>query len=259
MALQPFIDYYRVLEVAPSATQGEIRQAFRRLVLKAHPDKNPRRTAWSERRIRELIEAYETIGNREKRLRFDQECRQRRDGPRRTAPTKPKESEFFFFKKSDPGACALRILYFLLHGRGAEALPLLGKMEAKRGPGFLREELDVRDYLDCLFLLGEYHIEKREYREALRRLRAFYLHERHARFPRHYLDAVVAHLKDLYLRKLPQTVPPLEALDLLQEAGDLDLGKRERESLSTLSEALRSRLRGRGAAEGAGGRGKVTA
>jgi curved DNA-binding protein CbpA len=233
-----FLDYYRILEVNPTASLQEIRRSFRRLVLKVHPDKNPERTEWSERRIRELIEAYEVIGDDEKRRRFDVEYRLR---SKTVTPPPPRERDFFFFKKSDPNACAHRILYFLLHGRGDEAIPLLSRLEGRRGPGFLRDELDRSDYLDCLFLLGEYHLGKREYRQALGRLRAFYLHERNTRYPRHYIDAVVAHLKDLYLRKLPHILPPQEALSLLEEAIDLKLGKKEQSLFVKLAEDLRAR------------------
>lgn len=229
-----FIDYYRVLEVPPSASAQEIRRSFRRLVLRAHPDKNPERIEWSERRMRELIRAYEVIGDYEKRRRFDAEYKQRR-----RTHAEPRESQLFFFRKSDPGAYALRILYYLLNRRGREAVPLLQSLEALHGPGFLAEQLDRGDYLDCLFLLGEFHLERREYLKALKRLRAFYLHERDARYPRHYLEVVVTHLKDLYLRKLPQTLEPSEALRHLREARELRLGRRDRLTLARVAEILK--------------------
>ena len=245
MPARPFVDYYRILEVPPSASLQEIRRSFRRLVLQAHPDKNPDHTEWSERRIRELIQAYEVVGDSEKRGLFDVEYKLKK----RSAPQKPRESEFFFFKKSDPGALALRILYYLLHGRGREAVPLLLRMEAKHGDRFLADKLDRGDYLDCLFLLGEYFLGQREYRSALDRMRAFYLHERNARYPRHYLDAVVAHLKDLYLKKIPQSLPPEEALTRLEEAADLQMGARERALFARVAEELRARLPRTGAAK----------
>jgi len=233
-----FCDYYRILEVHPSASAQEIRRAFRKLVLQAHPDKNPDRREWSERRIRVLIQAYEIIGNSQKRQRFDLEYRARQ----RSAPVAFREDQLFFFRKSDPEAYAHRVLYYLLNGRGREAVPVLAKMEARHGSTFLKDELDRGDYLDCLFLLGEYHLENRQYREALLRMRAFYLHERNARYPRHYLDAVVNHLKDLYLRKIPQHLPPSEALYLLHEAEDLALRPRDLEILERVSEKLRRKI-----------------
>ena len=241
-----FVDFYRILEVDPTASHQEIRRSFRRLILKAHPDKNPDRSAYSERRVRDLIAAYEVVGDRTRRKEFDRSYRTR--ARTSTGPSRPRESEFFFFKKSDPNACAHRILYFLLQGRGAEAVPLLSRLEARRGPEYLREELDKADYLDSLFLLGEYHLGRREYREAFRRLRTFYLHERNSRYPRHYLDAVIGLLKDLYIRKLPSVLPPEEALLRLREAADLRLGKRDQDLVLKVAGELREKLAGNGTA-----------
>ena len=120
-------------------------------------------------------------------------------------------------------------------------MPLLARLESRHGPGFLAAELDRDDYLDCLFLLGEHHLEKREYLEAFKRMRTFYLHERNARYPRHYLEAVITHLKDLYLRKLPQTLPPEEALLKLKEAAELRLGRRDQAHLERKVEELKRR------------------
>ena len=250
MPVQSTIDYYRILGVPPNATAEEIRRSFRRLVLLLHPDKNPDRSERSERRIRELIEAYEVIGDREKRRAFDVEFGRRKSDSRQRASGragkgesgKVPEETLFFFRKSDPNAYALRVLYFLVNGRGPEAVPLLTQLEERWGAGFLRQELERGDYLDCLFLLGEYHLGRREYVAAFRRIRAFWLHDRNSRFPRHYLDAVVTHLKDLYLRRLPQSMAPSEAIEALREAADLDLSARERVRLERVLGELRAKL-----------------
>ena len=60
------LDYYNILGVSESASGEDIRRAYRRLVLDAHPDKNPHRREWAEHRIRLLIEAFDILGNDEK-------------------------------------------------------------------------------------------------------------------------------------------------------------------------------------------------
>ncbi|MFI0347565.1 MAG: molecular chaperone DnaJ [Chthoniobacterales bacterium] len=63
-------DYYEVLGVARAAQQEEIKRAYRKLAVKYHPDKNPG-DATSETRFKEIAEAYDVIGNSEKRAAYD--------------------------------------------------------------------------------------------------------------------------------------------------------------------------------------------
>lgn len=63
-------DYYKVLGVSRSATQDEIKKAYRRLALKFHPDKN--RAPDAEDKFKEVSEAYEVLSDKNKRETFDQ-------------------------------------------------------------------------------------------------------------------------------------------------------------------------------------------
>ncbi|MBE0479985.1 MAG: DnaJ domain-containing protein [Dehalococcoidia bacterium] len=64
-------DYYRVLGVSREASSEDIRKAFRRLALEYHPDRNPGNTQEAEARFKEINEAYEILGDAEKRWRYD--------------------------------------------------------------------------------------------------------------------------------------------------------------------------------------------
>ena len=64
-------DYYKVLGVAKSATEKEIKAAYRKLARKHHPDFNPGKKD-SETRFKEINEAYEVLGDAEKRRRYDE-------------------------------------------------------------------------------------------------------------------------------------------------------------------------------------------
>ncbi|MFY0674628.1 MAG: J domain-containing protein [Bacteroidia bacterium] len=64
-------DYYKVLGVSKSASQDEIKKAYRKLAVKYHPDKNEG-NAKAEARFKEITEAYEVLGNAENRQKYDQ-------------------------------------------------------------------------------------------------------------------------------------------------------------------------------------------
>jgi len=64
-------DYYETLGVPKSASDDEIKKAFRKLAVKYHPDKNPGDKA-AETKFKEIGEAYEVLKDKQKRQRYDQ-------------------------------------------------------------------------------------------------------------------------------------------------------------------------------------------
>lgn len=64
-------DYYKVLGLEKTASADVIKKAYRKLAVKYHPDKNPGNKA-SEEKFKELNEAYEVLGDKEKRQRYDE-------------------------------------------------------------------------------------------------------------------------------------------------------------------------------------------
>jgi len=63
-------DYYKTLGVSKTATEKEIKSAFRKLAQRYHPDKNPGDNK-AEEKFKEINEAYEVLGDPQKRAKYD--------------------------------------------------------------------------------------------------------------------------------------------------------------------------------------------
>jgi molecular chaperone DnaJ len=63
-------DYYEVLGVEKDASADEVKRAYRKLAIQYHPDKNPGNPE-AEEKFKELAEAYQVLGDADKRARYD--------------------------------------------------------------------------------------------------------------------------------------------------------------------------------------------
>jgi len=60
-------DYYEILGIPKTATENEIKRAYRKLAHQYHPDKN----GGDDKKFKEINEAYQVLGNKEKKEQFD--------------------------------------------------------------------------------------------------------------------------------------------------------------------------------------------
>lgn len=65
-----FIDYYKILELDKSATESDIKKAYRRLARKLHPDLNPNDEN-AKKKFQQINEAHEVLSDPEKRKQYD--------------------------------------------------------------------------------------------------------------------------------------------------------------------------------------------
>lgn len=65
-----FIDYYKILEIPTTATEAEIKKAYRKLARKYHPDLNPNDKE-AEKKFKQINEANEVLSNAENKKKYD--------------------------------------------------------------------------------------------------------------------------------------------------------------------------------------------
>ena len=123
-------DFYDVLGVSRTASEQDIKSAYRKLALQYHPDRNPGDKA-AEERFKEAAEAYSVLSDADKRKHYDQRRRLgafdggggfRRQGGARPGPASGGAgggAEGFDF--SDVGSFGLGDIFSSIFGKGGRA------------------------------------------------------------------------------------------------------------------------------------------
>lgn len=93
-------DYYAILGVSKTATQEEVQRAYRKLARKYHPDIN--KASDAEEKFKQINEAYEVLGDPDKRARYDQ-FGSGRDGQFAHRGDQGGDNVRFRFSTADPG------------------------------------------------------------------------------------------------------------------------------------------------------------
>jgi molecular chaperone DnaJ len=110
-------DYYAVLGVASSATQDEIKKAYRQLAKRYHPDANPNDPKSADR-FKEISEAYQVVGDAEKRKQYDDMRRLGAFGGFGTQPPPRRPSGAGARSGPEPGGAGFRFNDFDIGGLG---------------------------------------------------------------------------------------------------------------------------------------------
>lgn len=215
------VDHYAILGISPEASPEEIKKSFKRLAVRFHPDKNPRRREWSERKFREILDSYQVLADPRRRADYDNRYKWRGNG--QEGDMRP-----YFFRRTDPRSLARRVLHYLMNCRSEEAIDLFLQMRTRYGPDVLWDYLEREECLDCEFLLAEAFETRGELHDAAENYRKVYLRERGAVRRRPYYDEVISRLKSLCLHKIARSLNPRDAFRYYRWAEDLDLTQRER-------------------------------
>lgn len=123
-------DYYKILGIEKSASDEEIKKAYRKMALKYHPDKN--KSAGAEEKFKEIAEAYDVLSDPEKRKVFDQFGEEGLKGGA-GAPGGPSGGTYTYTFQGDPQEM---FRMFFGDGKGSDDDPfggMLGGMFGGRG------------------------------------------------------------------------------------------------------------------------------
>ena len=77
-------DYYQVLALKRGATTQQIKAAFRKKAMRYHPDHNPGKEVWANKKLSGIIEAYECLSDPSRRKLYDRRLEQAEETPVRT-------------------------------------------------------------------------------------------------------------------------------------------------------------------------------
>ncbi len=202
-----FIDYYRVLQVGPTASRETIRASFRRLAKKYHPDTSQLEAAQAAQRMRRLIEAYRILADVAGRAAYD--IRRKGKAPQ----TGLSYADSLRRRQGDPYAQALLIFYDLLNGSIERALASYDRLVNREAEKIdLLSLLGAADFLDCAFLLAEGYQLKGRYREAVQLYETAYREDGEWHYFRNFRPELKQRIRDIYCRHLAKASGPEEAI-----------------------------------------------
>jgi DnaJ-class molecular chaperone len=143
-----FKDYYAVLGVPKNAAEKDIKSAYRKLARKWHPDANPNNPKEAEEKFKEISEAYEVLGDPDKRKKYDvlgpnwQQAAQQAEQQRRYR-TNVGGEEFEFDLGDGPGGAPSGFSdFFDVFFSG------VGRRQTAQGQGFARRGQDLETTME---------------------------------------------------------------------------------------------------------------
>lgn len=221
-------NYYQILGLEQSASDEEIKRAFRERAKKVHPDIAGES---GKQAMQKLLTAYETLSNHERRAEYD------RAYIRFTAHYDFDYRSFLKERKDDPASQAKLIFFDLLHLEEDEALEVWHELGGLDFP--MDAYLDREDWMDCSFILAEELDKRGQHYEAFILLADIIREERRRPYFRHFMEEVDTFIKTLARTKLMNSVDDEVLVECMEEL--LELGyprKDEARWLRTMAEAL---------------------
>ncbi len=219
------INYYQVLHVQEGSDCDEIRNSFRKLVKKYHPDKRQTNGISSEDKIKLLIKAYKTLTDAEKRVHYDNQLQNENIRDFYYEERVETERERY---KYDLKSQVKIVLNDLLNKNGHQAIKDYERLKEENKGFELANFLNLKDYLDCKFLLAEEYEEQGDYEHAFELYEYVYQNEDGNPARKLLIEDIKERIIRLSCKKLIKLVQPGAALTYLTRVLNLKLNKNEK-------------------------------
>lgn len=217
-------NYYDVLEIHQEVSIEEIKQSFRTLIKKYHPDLHVINKHWAESKTKVIIQAYKTLSDATSREQYDRLHKTHKQTKRTHVSH---EAEVTETASSDVKSRIRVIFTHLLDGqtrKATEKYQFLLKDYATNDPLL---HLNHKDYVDCKFLLAEAYEKSGEYESAILLYEATLDSIQKNGHRSHLSKEIKERLRTIYCRKLVKKATHRKALEYCERALKLGLPKQE--------------------------------
>jgi curved DNA-binding protein CbpA len=193
----PETDHYLTLDIKYNASNEEIKQAFRRMAKKFHPDKNPGDEKKAEKQFKKIMDAYKILSNPKSKENYDKKLKLKQN--KNDVMKKRRENLRKKAKESITHRCQL-ILFELTNQNSQQALEIYDTLVSERPYFSFDQYISDPDIRDCEFLLGEAYHRKGELWEAARFYERVLEREKKKAYFRGFAQEIKSLLKDVYLQ-----------------------------------------------------------
>lgn len=190
-------DYYEILGIENSATDNDVKRAFRTLAKKFHPDKNPGNEQSAEQKFKEIITAYQVLIDQEKRRSYDITLKRiHQEAELRRKTSSPNR------KSNDIATLCQMILVELLRPNKRKALDLYEELLAKIPDFRIEKFMDDGDSRDCEFLIAEAYQQSGRLSEAEFMYKKLLEKEDKKPYFHHFAQEIKDLLKDIFIKNI---------------------------------------------------------
>lgn len=222
-------DCYHTLGVKPSASASEIKRAYRARAKLLHPDipVNKARAKDNDARMRELIAAYETLSDPNRRAEFDAMYATFRKANEGTDAVSGFDYRLWLMERDDPESRSKLVFFDLFHSLEEEAVGTYRSLRDGDTEFDLSRYFDREDFMDCAFILAEELSFRGDWLGTFRLLASVIALEAEKPYFRHFFPEVIAFFRDVTRNRLSLSVSDEIALDCYEAALELNLGRKD--------------------------------